>query len=760
MSLSIVVNASISTVVGAEPLYALMHQDSSAAEQASKGKKDKVVRYNDITVYGATKRAEKITEAPAAVSTATKQDLERAARHGILARTLQGFTGVDIMQSGATDFVVNTRGFNNGLNRRVLVLQDGRDAAMPLLGAQEWNSFTFPIDDFARIEFVRGPAAALYGANAFNGVLNMVSYAPREVLGTKVSLLAGDYQTIRGDIRHAGAIGERWSYKISLGHSRTRNFATRRDSVQFLEYPGLVLERRPLLDDERNTFATYGSARLDYELSSNERLTAEAGYSRSGNEIYVFGLGRTLVRDVERPFARVSYNSPQWNVQAHWMSRYVPDTMRLMAVAPLPAIQTPEGSRLGNTLLDDSRDMMIDAQHNFAPAENISVVAGASAQLQLIRTKITTTSRDVDAWFAGLYGQFEWKASPLVKLVASARVDATNIHATQLSPRVAVVYAPISEHQFRLSAGRSFQRANYQELFRSTPAPPPTQRLPNGTIVPINFAALERALLDSLALWSGVRPTIELGLARVTPRALGNERLDVEKNLSAEVGYKGIFGDNLFVTVDAYYSRVSDFITSFLPGINPQYPTWKPQLPSALAPFQERLNTIINNTLGSNAVGLTLVNGVPTYVQSNANIGTIDQYGVDIGLNYYLTSNLQLGANASWYGFRVVENNTPSQPIFPNTSPLRANASITYTEPSFYDVTLQISHVQGFQWLAGVFLGYVPEYTIVNLSGGVQVLSNLRLGFNVFNLLDRQHFQIFGGTYLPRMATVKIDYTF
>jgi iron complex outermembrane receptor protein len=715
-------------------------------------------KFQDIVVYGASKRAEKITEAPAAVSVAEQQDLTRAARHGILARTLEGFTGVDILQSGATDFIVNARGFNGGLNRRVLVLQDGRDAAMPLLGAQEWNAFSLPIEDFARMEFVRGPAAALYGANAFNGVLNMVSYAPREVLGTKVSLLAGDYQTLRGDVRHAGWIGDNLSYKISLGHARSRNFAASRVEQSQLEYAGLVPERRAIADDERNTFSSYGALRMDYDFSKNERLTGEFGYSRSGNEAYVFGLGRTFVKDVERPYARLAYTAPGWNIQANWMHRNTPDSMYLLAAAPMPIVN----GKSNNVLLDRSHDVAVDAQHNFSPSQDVNVVVGVTGQMQLIRTELTSTWNDPNGYFAGAYGQVEWKASSLVKVVGSARFDAASIHAAQFSPRVAVVVSPVSEHQFRVSASRSFQRPNYSELFRRTPAPPPLTPLGGGRFgAPINFTALEQRLLDSLALWSGVpRAQIPaLGLNRVTSRAFGNDRLNVEQNLTAEVGYKGIVGENVFVTVDAYYSRLTDFITNFLPGVNTAYPTWKPALTGTLAAWQNRLNGTIDAALGPNAVGLTLVDNVPTFVQSNFNVGAIDQVGVDVGVNYYVSSNLLLGANASWFDFRVVDN-ASSQPVLPNASPLRGNLSATYTQPNVFDLSVQLRYVEGFDWIAGTFRGRVPAYALVNLSGGVNVLTNVRLGFNVFNLLDRQHYQVFGGTFLPRMATVKVDYTF
>jgi outer membrane receptor for ferrienterochelin and colicins len=715
---------------------------------------EKATKFSDVTVYGAVKRAEKITESPAAISTALPQDLERASRHGTLARTLEGFTGVDIMQSGSTDFIVNARGFNNGLNRRVLVLQDGRDAAMPLLGAQEWNSFNYPVDDYARIEFVRGPAAALYGANAFNGVLNMTTYAPKEVLGTRVSLLGGDYQTFRVDVRNAGILSDKISYKVSAGRSQTRNLATRRDSVQFLEYPGLVLERRVLSDADRNTFNTYGALRIDYDATETERATLEAGYSRSGNEIYVFGLGRTFVPDVERPYIRFAYNAAEWNIHAHYMTRFVPDTMRLMAVAAAP-VRGPNGDlRSGNALLDDSRDALVDVQRTFNPAPNLNLIAGASVQMQYVNTLITTTDRNVTAFFSGLYGQAEWKISSEWKAVASARFDASNIHLLQFSPRLALVFAPVAEHQFRITAGRSFQRANYQELYRSTPAPPPA-----------NFAALEMRLLDSLAVWSGngsgsgARPAIDLGVRSIAPRALGNASLDVEKNIGLELGYKGVFSETVFLTVDAYYNRVNDLITSFLPGINPAYPRWNPQLPANLAQYQNRLNGAIDGILGLNATGLTLWNGAPAFVQSNANIGNVNQFGVEVGVNYYVTSKLLASGNLSLYSFSIGQNNTP-QPILPNTSPFRGTLSLSYAEPNLFDVSAQLRYVEGFAWLAGVYTGFVPSYAVVNLNAGVTITQNVRAGFSIQNLLDRKHFEIFGGTIMPRLASVKVDVTF
>jgi outer membrane receptor for ferrienterochelin and colicins len=702
----------------------------------------KVHMFDDLVVFGASKMPEKITESPASILVQYPSDIEIASRKGQIAKSMQGMTGVDILQNGASDFIVNTRGFNNGLNRRILVLQDGRDAAMPLLGAQEWNSFALPLDEFAKVELVRGPSASLYGANAFNGVLNLTSYAPREVVGTKISLLAGDYETYRGDIRHAGILGD-FSYKLTFGHQQMLNFSKRRDSVQFLEYPGIALERRVLTDDDRQTFSTYGTARLDYNFDVDKRIVSEFGYSRSGNETYVFGLGRTHVTDVARPYLRLGYNSERLNIHAHWMQRSVQDTMWLMVPnAPL---------------LDDSQDFMIDVQHNFFLTEKLHVVWGLSQQLQQIRTSGTSIPDDVDADFTGLYGQLEWKINPFFKIVTSARMDYASIHSTQFSPRAALVFAPESDHQFRFSVGRSFQRPNYSELYRLTPDAP---AFTPGGGPPVNFAAVQQAINDSIMALSGTNPELDLGLNAFRAVAFGNKDLDVEKNVGFEFGYKGIFDNKLFITADFYYNRLTDFITNFLPGVNTDIEKWSPQLQGDLAQYDDLVYDMVMNSLSvRDRERLSYFNGQPTFVVSNFNVGKVDQYGLEFGANYYINDEFKIGANYSYYNYDVITNNS-SQPLLPNTSPHKINLSISYIQPKKYDAEISFNYTEGFEWLAGTYFGNVPSYAVMNFTAGYFITDNLHIGVNINNVLGREYYQVFGGTYLPRYSTVKLSYEF
>ncbi len=722
-------------------------------------------KFDEVTVYGASKRKEKVTETPAAVTVITTADIQRAARGNQLGRALEGLTGVDVVQNGTTDFNVNTRGFNNSTNRRLLVLVDGRDVALQQIGATEWNSFQLPLDEFARIEMVHGPAAALYGANAFNGVLNMTSYSPREVLGTKVTLLAGEYNTLREDVRHAGA-WDALSYKVTAGHSQSTNISRNRTAVDsnYFEYKGFAPEQQVLSDEDRNTFSTYGTLRMDYDLNAEDRILGEVGYTQFGDEVMLAGSGRIHVPKSEKPYARVAYNSSHFNVQTSYNARNTLDTMRILAA--------PKGT----IILDESFDINLDAQYNTSVMDNLNLVFGAQLQHQSTASHNTVFPNEpILADFQGVYGQAEWAASSMFKVIGSARVDKGSIYPTQFSPRGAVVITPIENQQFRLTVGRSFQRPNYSELFRKYGFAPAL-----GSKGPVNFRPVAQAVNDTLRALTGNAQSVDLGLFNpndtVTlggrqPAAygIGNSTLNVESNVSYEFGYKGVINKDCFVTVDVYYSELKDFISGFLPGVNPNYPAWssKAALPDSLKQYSALIDTMVNAQLStSDRARLTTYNGKPTFLVSNTNIGKVTQLGFDIGVNYYITNEFLLAANYSYYSFKLVDAKTPNPNLktgedllSPNTSPNRINITGTYTVANQFDVSASFRYVDGFTWLAGDFKGSVPSYSLVHLNGGVQATDNIRVGANIYNLLNNKHYEILGGTLMPRMVTVNASFT-
>ena len=177
------------------------------------------IALSDIIVTGATRGPERVVESPSAVTVVDPGTQAALSPAGQVPVALAGSPGIDVVQNGVNDFNINARGFNTVLNRRVLVLQDGRDLSIPFLGNQEWYAVTSPLEDMGKIEMVRGPGSALYGANAFSGVVNITTPYARDVVGTKVSIAGGGLETRRGDVPNAAVFtDQRYGIRRNYGN--------------------------------------------------------------------------------------------------------------------------------------------------------------------------------------------------------------------------------------------------------------------------------------------------------------------------------------------------------------------------------------------------------------------------------------------------------------------------------------------------------------------------------------------------------------
>ncbi len=731
----------------------------------------------EIMVYAASRRGEKLTDAPAAIDIVTPMALEQAAAHGQTAKALEHFAGVDVAQSGTNDFNVNARGFNSSINRRMLVLIDGRDPSTPLINLIEWNSMQTVMEDLASIEVVHGPGSALYGPNAYNGVINMRTFSPREVLGTRVTVSAGEWESYRASIRHAGAMGD-FSYKLSFGGNYSYNYSLVPRNLDptkpnnGLEYPGPSYDvtdtargySRILSEAHRHPFAVGGTLRLDYDLSPTSRVLAEGGFSASGNEMYVNQTGRLVVQRVEKPFARLAYQSENFNVQGLWQRRVTP----LKQVVYNAVAASPEESSI----------MGVDAQYNNTIADaNLHYIVGVNAEYQDIYSPARvdtiayytktgapvlegvglTDPQQLYGRFLGGYTQIEWKPTQIVTVVGALRADASNLFDVQLSPKLGVVLEPIKGQSFRLTYNRSFLRPSYAELYRYSPAG-----------APANLGAIP-GIVDSVTSQLVGRPVqAKLPLTASTAQwNLGNVQLDPETAQSFEFGYKGSFDAKLFVGFNVYFNRRADFISAPLGGITPDV-----YAPVRSNTGDAEANRIADSVMfaevrkvraGGVAVDpnrLAYYKGLASLVIAPTNIAIVNEIGTEISAAYFLTNELSVNANYAYLDTKVVDNDVPAAKILPNTSRHRINGGISYLNAGNYDAGLEIRYVEGFKWIAGLFEGFVPSYAVVNLNAGYYITPELRASVNVFNLLDRQHYEVFGGTILRRQVTGTISYTF
>ena len=237
-----------------------------------------------VNVEAPSRQRESTVDAPAAVTVVTEAEIEREASHGQLPKLVEHTPGAQMTQGDVGDFNFGTRGYNSALSKRVAVLLDGRDMALPLTGFQYWAAISFPLDDLSTVEFVRGPSAALYGANASGGVINLTTKEPRYSPGGMVRVAFGELDTLNLDARWAGELGNGWYARVVGGGRDSGLFAVSR--VDGPEYSVacvgqefmdcLAPETVPL---EGHFQAVYGGLRLDKYLSNGVLLTMEGGHA-------------------------------------------------------------------------------------------------------------------------------------------------------------------------------------------------------------------------------------------------------------------------------------------------------------------------------------------------------------------------------------------------------------------------------------------------------------------------------------------------
>jgi iron complex outermembrane receptor protein len=175
------------------------------------------------TVTSASRSAGKLWDAPAAIYVLSNEDIRRSGATSI-PEALRMVPGVQVARTGSGNWAVTVRGFNSGLANKLLVLMDGREVYDGLFSGVYWDVQDTTLEDIDRIEVIRGPGASLWGANAVNGVINIITKTAAETQGNLASVTAGNRENIV-DARHGGTFGEN-------GHYRVYGKYTQRDSNQ------------------------------------------------------------------------------------------------------------------------------------------------------------------------------------------------------------------------------------------------------------------------------------------------------------------------------------------------------------------------------------------------------------------------------------------------------------------------------------------------------------------------------------------------
>ena len=385
-------------------------------------------------IVSASKRAQKLSEAPSAVYVISAADI-KAQGFTTLADLLRYAPGMDVYRVNDGNAIVGVRGFADEANNLVLVLIDGRQVNVELFGSSFLDNLPITLGEIERVEIVRGPNSTLYGANAFSGIVNIISKDPLKSKQVGHGFVAYDALTRTG-------IGE--AYASGVSHSVGYRVSARYRQAGAYSDPATLATQQYAV---RAIGTTEVLGRLVFDL----------GFSAQKSEQYtVIGEAPT---DMDQTHARVEWNYKDLTLLGSW--NYWRG--RLFAADQFFAALIPEFEINTHTFDFEPR-----WSHFWDPIDQLTV--GANVRVNTFRsdavaTPVTTETR------AGLFIQNELSPIAALNINVGARSDFSTFYLPNdtlfnrltLSPRASVVYSVAEGHALRINAGQAFRKPSYFE---------------------------------------------------------------------------------------------------------------------------------------------------------------------------------------------------------------------------------------------------------------------------------------------------------
>jgi len=459
------------------------------------------------TVSIASRYEQPISQAPANVYVITDEDIRHSGATD-LPTILRRIPGIEVMQMSGADYNVSARGNNQPIANKMLVLVDGRSIYVDVQGLVWWKALPVTLPEIKRIEVLKGPASSIYGFNAYDGIISIITKSPEEMKGTTLQFGGGTYGTISSAAIHAGAVGK-IGYRLSVGHDQNQQWRSP-DALAF----------------RSNKFNVH----TEYAMPSDAKLLVSGGFVDSNRFDGPIGETVTPATQPSLGYANVAYERTNLFLRGWWSGYWdTPTTTTNPLLANFIRVTDRNGSSIESFT---SNTYNLEAQHALEFGASNRFTYGVNYRHNsLSSSAIDAFSRENRL---GLYLQDDWRATQSLTLVAGVRYDLdTFIHAT-VSPRVALIYQALPDHTFRVSTSVAYRpptifetHADQQAVTTVPTGPPPSPPFTTTTVVN------------------------------------GSPNLDPEQITSYEAGYQGwFFKHRLKLRVDVFFNHLSNLVTN------------------------------------------------------------------------------------------------------------------------------------------------------------------------------------------------------
>lgn len=719
----------------------------------------------ETLVISASRRTEKLTDAPATINVISARAIDEypAFNAGELVARQKG---VDYVRSGVVGVGLNIRGFNSAFNSKNLQMNDARLATLIATGLPLGALSTTVKEDIERMEVILGPAAALYGPNAHNGLVNTITKDPRTSPGTTVAFGGGNQSVASARFRHANVVNQKLAYKISGEYSRGEEFSyvdTVYNSAGTIAWEELELDRD--FDSMRGEAAVY------YSLKPETALIIAGGGSNSNN-LGVTSVGRNQVVDSKVIFLQARFASPRWfaqlyhtwsntedtyainqRTQNYWSFRnagFSDEEARRRSLHEAWSGASPTVGRALNreaNFKENSRRLNAELQYDNAWA-GFNIVAGAQWQRDMADSKHTFLLDqegviNLDQY--GFYGQIERPFGQTgFKAMIAARADDHELYGFNFIPKGGLLYSN-TRGTWRLTYGKGIAAPTILNLSAKS------------------FGGLLLGNGEGFTLADGTKIPA----------------LAVEKIQTFELGYKGIIGEKLYLDANAYYNMSKDFLS--------------PALDIAKFPNGPAVTHRGSQPIAELGGGLVRPGD---FVITYLNFGEVNTYGVDLGLNYYFNDEINLAVSYSFFDFDLDKSDARNDgnrngkvedtdlPI--NTPKNKAIAGLSLSKPKYFGSVFG-RWVQAYDFFSGINVaaktntslivggdpvventrvgrdfneGPLGDFLTVDLSAGYRLSSRVSVAGHVTNLFDSKVREFVASPPIGRLVATEVKFTF
>ncbi|MBC8345798.1 MAG: TonB-dependent receptor [Candidatus Marinimicrobia bacterium] len=738
---------------------------ASASESVTVSDGDATVNFSlgqsvlpsEEVVVSASRRAEKIVDAPATIYVINEAKIRRSTGFNVGA-LMKEVKGADIYQAGIQGIGINARGFMSAYSYRFMMLGDGMNAMLPGAGLSSGGLWPVAKEDLERIEVIMGPSSALYGPNAHNGMVNVISKHPRRRPGGSVVLGAGQNSIITTRFRYAGVSGP-IAYKVNFERIAGVDWTTDKEywadlngnkAIDSGETIVVGHEEDSKIEDQRMNTAVY------YELSSDIELAAGFGQGKQTGW-GTTNLGANVLQNwiVNNTWAQFSHP----NVFARFYkttneagtTHSVPNrsVMELLGMSRQDAIDKTK-------YIDDSGIIGAEAQGNIELG-SVHLIAGFDyMKFEPISGRTYLDDKGVDPASGkeegeaivlaqtGFYGQAQIELPASLSLTAALRFDNHDNYGKNTSPRFGLVWKGLGFGNFRVTWNRAFQApAILQQMLY----------LPYGAVGPYG-----------LILRGGGRGFTYADGTKIDP-------LKVETNETLEFGFKGTPAKGFYLDVNYFQSTYQDFI-------------------SPLQFIADPLGLGLAGTPGTPLI-ITHMGDValdPEYIMTYKNFGEVQISGFDLGIKYALSGNLGVFLNYSKADYSDLKNKKEDTETAAQYAALQMNspeskwaAGVDLKDFGLKGLGISASarHVDAFDFISGshrateagkgtsitgnpYFMddGPLGGFTLIDLSLSYEISDKLMLNVSVDNVADTEARQMVGSPATRRLVVGEVRYAF